>query len=303
MSRRIRSGFTLIELLVVIAIIAILIALLVPAVQKVREAAARTQCLNNIKQIALGLHGYHDAYRILPAGVVKSTTNFMGFHVHILPYIEKVDIYQSLNLNQSYNSATNLPLGLVKPPIYQCPVAEQRHTQYGSGEWSNNTMTWTNHYYGVSGPMGTNPKTGEPYKVLVTNQGNESQHGLLGMGTKIRLRDVIDGTSNTLMIGEISWTKANYYRIWTRGSFHDTANPFRDTTCCRNVANTFNSTPYNGSNNANNASFGSEHPGRGAHFAFADGAARFLTADVSLGALLAAASYNGEEDISADLYR
>src|SRR4051812_12991519 len=164
-----RRGFTLIELLVVIAIIAILIALLVPAVQKVREAAARTQCQNNVKQIALAIHGYHDANKILPSGVLKNNANYLSFTVHILPYLEQEDLFKQFDMKQAYSGATNLPLGLIKVPVYQCPVAQELHTQYGSGEWAGGTqITWTVHYYGVAGPLGTNPANGKAYSFLTT---------------------------------------------------------------------------------------------------------------------------------------
>jgi prepilin-type N-terminal cleavage/methylation domain-containing protein/prepilin-type processing-associated H-X9-DG protein len=299
MKTRPRRAFTLIELLVVIAIIAILIALLVPAVQKVRAAAANIQCQNNLKQIGLALHSYHDANNVLPYGVESGAGHFLSFHVFILPYMEQEALFQKFNLAQSYDSAANLPLGLFPVPNYLCPVSTQVYTQYGAGEWAGGTqITWTTHYYGVAGPIGKNVATGQPYTMLPTNQGNEATQGVLYMNSKVRLTDITDGTSNTLMVGEMSWLEANYYRVWTRGTYSDAQD--RDTTCCRNVMNAFNSTPYDGSTNADDVSFGSEHPAGGANFALADGSVRWISPNINLGVYFSLASRNGGETIAAD---
>src|SRR3954451_8062141 len=99
-----RPAFTLIELLVVIAIIAILIALLVPAVQKVRDAAARSQCQNNLKQIGLAMHGFHDTRKYLPSG---GDANSFSPHAYILPYLEQGPLYSKIDFKQAYSAGPN----------------------------------------------------------------------------------------------------------------------------------------------------------------------------------------------------
>src|SRR6202051_4326343 len=126
------SGFTLIELLVVIAIIAILIALLVPAVQKVREAGARLQCANNLKQIGLALHSYHGAYKQFPAGYIDGNTNpnstpdndvgpGWGWASFLLPYLEQGNVFNQINFQVPVGSGVNTAVSQISLSVFQCP--------------------------------------------------------------------------------------------------------------------------------------------------------------------------------------
>jgi prepilin-type N-terminal cleavage/methylation domain-containing protein len=177
-----RSGFTLIELLVVIAIIAILIGLLLPAVQKVREAAARLQCQNNLKQIGLGLHNYHSAYGAFPPG-----SNPKGFTVvtQLLPFMEQGNIYNQIDLTASANSPANAgPTGMTIK-ILLCPSDRTNQTPPGQGG---------NNYFAN---YGTEPQFFQNSSVA------NGVFALREASGGIRLTDVTDGTSNTAAFSEL----------------------------------------------------------------------------------------------------
>src|SRR5262245_61909390 len=157
-----RSAFTLIELLVVIAILAILIGLLVPAVQKVREAAARAQCQNHLKQIALAVHTYHDAHRKLPPAFVARVQ--LSWHVFILPYLEEANLFRAMDTTTpgAYDTVPNRnnPHGLRRVGHYLCPSSPVErmlltapHNVNPPDRVPANTgeAPYTVHYYGLTG--------------------------------------------------------------------------------------------------------------------------------------------------------
>jgi prepilin-type N-terminal cleavage/methylation domain-containing protein/prepilin-type processing-associated H-X9-DG protein len=202
-----RHAFTLIELLVVIAIIAILVGLLVPAVQKVREAAARTQCINNLHQIGVALHNYHDVKKALPAGYTASgpysdgatdTTPGWGWAAWILPYLEQETLYRSLNFKGPVESSSAIQTVV---QLYLCP--------------SDLTPAAP---FTVSDGFGKAIVLAAPSSYAACVGGDESGTAdLSGLGifyrnSRTRLTDVTDGTSNTIMIGERAWANAN--GIW-----------------------------------------------------------------------------------------
>lgn len=286
-----RPAFTLIELLVVIAIIAVLIGLLLPAVQKVRDAAARTKCSNNLKQIGIGLHSYHDVTGSLPSAATGNTgTNDISYLACIMPYMEGTAIANQMDLTKKWTDAPNSSATVIKAiiPFALCPSSIVIDSQLVDGR--------TMHYPAVLGPKGTNPTSGQPYVVTnaATQHGGFSTHGMLTVDSKNRLTNIPDGTSNTLMVGELSWNDAKCYRPWTRG-WDSTATP-----AGKNMVNAFCSTAYNGTL-FDDTSFGSEHNGRmGANFVMGDGSVRFVTSSIPLPNLLAAASKDGGETLNLD---
>jgi prepilin-type N-terminal cleavage/methylation domain-containing protein/prepilin-type processing-associated H-X9-DG protein len=193
--RRIR-GFTLIELLVVIAIIAILIALLLPAVQQAREAARRTQCRNNLKQLGLALHNYHDTHGIFPGNGVASTAipggnyraawmSFSGLAM-LLPYVEQSNIYNQLDFNlrwnRNLNGNRNDTLTRTKMPAFVCPSDPAANT------------TYTRRLAPTSYCFSTGP--GSHWSL------RRNPVGFATLYNGSRIRDITDGTSNTIAMSE-----------------------------------------------------------------------------------------------------
>jgi prepilin-type processing-associated H-X9-DG protein len=270
----------------------VLVGLLLPAVQQAREAARRSSCVNNLKQIGLGLHNYYDALKALPPGGTFTDTNHMNWSVFILPFIEEDSLHTRFDLSTVYNGATNRSVALTIPATYHCPSSLERTSSATTGEEYGGTKIPTLHYYGNMGPKGSGLVAYDTH--ATGGHGGESRHGTFKSTQKIRFTDVTDGLSKTLMAGEISFDAATTgYRAWTRGCNTSSASACAG---CKNIANPINATPFNGADNFNDMSFGSNHPG-GCQFVFADGSVHFIQESVEMDVYKALASRNGGESV------
>jgi prepilin-type N-terminal cleavage/methylation domain-containing protein/prepilin-type processing-associated H-X9-DG protein len=221
MRNRRRSAFTLIELLVVIGIIAILIGILVPAVQKVRESAARLTCTNNLKQIGLALHSYHDVNKHFPSGYVDGNTNpastpdndvgpGWGWAAIALPYLEQQGVYSQINFNVGVGIGVNTQISQTPLPIFQCPADNyQQSFQIYDNSFANPiAVVAHSNYVGCSGWMecfngaGGNPQSkGAGADGLIGGSG-QAGVGVFYRNSQTRITDITDGTSNTIAVGE-----------------------------------------------------------------------------------------------------
>ena len=275
------NGFTLIELLVVIAIIAILIGLLLPAVQKVREAAARTQCINNIKQIALAAHSYESAIGYLPTG---HTITAIGPVALLLPYLEQQSVYTAMGVDGVPSTAMwfmgpsggQMVAGSSNQiKTLQCPSAPYDRASatwaaigvfYGTGgtDYTPLNTTWSNTHLGYGGTTAANLGKTNYVGVAGDWRYGNGYYGIFYYGQKRSVGRIADGTSNTLMFGEICG-----------GKFGATSTPtYFFSYDCGALFTAFGvavgpTDPYAG------AVFGSGHPNM-INFAFGDGSVRNL---------------------------
>jgi prepilin-type N-terminal cleavage/methylation domain-containing protein/prepilin-type processing-associated H-X9-DG protein len=308
-----RSAFTLIELLVVIAIIAILIGLLLPAVQKVREAAARTQCTNNLKQIGLALHSYHDANDYFPPGYVDGNTDpnstpdndvgpGWGWATFLLPYLEQQNLYNQINLNLGIGIGSNTAPSQMALKVYQCPADAypQNFTV-----WPTSIVVAHGNYVGCNGweecfyGAGGNPQGGAGTDGLSGGYGAGGV-GLFYRNSRTRIASVTDGLSNTIVVGERSgnhspstWTGAvpggmcpAWMAVQPPAPYSTSANnqpaydnaDFDEALCLAHCNATH--LPSADFPIFDPDTFYSMHTGRGANFLFGDGSVHFLTSGI-----------------------
>jgi prepilin-type N-terminal cleavage/methylation domain-containing protein/prepilin-type processing-associated H-X9-DG protein len=276
-----RPGFTLIELLVVIAIIAILIALLVPAVQKVREAAARSQCQNNLKQIGLACHNFHDAHRRLPPGYAATgayvdgasdTAPGWGWSAYLLPYLEQDNLFRSIKFNLPVEHPQNAAAARTFLSGFVCPSDLAPLDAFA-----------------VPDAFGKKLAEAGPSSYAACVGGDESDafgedgYGVFYRNSAIRFADIIDGTSYTILVGERAWANAN--GIWAGAINNGVILRGKQNPCPGSGASFYPAAVLvQAHGHLNNATtdtdgglddFSSLHTG-GSHFVFGDGSVRFL---------------------------
>jgi prepilin-type N-terminal cleavage/methylation domain-containing protein/prepilin-type processing-associated H-X9-DG protein len=287
-----RRAFTLIELLVVIAIIAILIGLLLPAVQKVREAAARMKCTTNMKQLVIGLHSYHDVNGGFPPGK-QDKPKTHTWTPYVLPYIEQGNLFKRYNLNKNWNVSPNdvNNTGVIQTKIatFLCPSAPDSGGRLG-----------TNHrevidYSPVNQLNRSNPALVNPPK------SDGTFIGILGHNVQRKMTDVLDGTSNTILLAEDAgrvhlFVMGKQLTGSTTGAW---GNPGTEI-----VINGFNPSTMSSPgpcalNCTNNNEVYSFHTS-GANVVFADGSVRFARSSININLLVALVTRAGGEVVQID---
>jgi prepilin-type N-terminal cleavage/methylation domain-containing protein/prepilin-type processing-associated H-X9-DG protein len=306
-----RRGFTLIELLVVISIIAVLISLLLPAVQASREAARRAQCLNNLKQIGLALHNYHDAIGAFPPGYLSrpgsdgdNTGPGWGWAAMILPQLEQPPLFNSINFGLPIESPQNQTARLTKVSTFVCPSDSSFVPQFTVVDASTSSTTLGTPICDVAssdyvGCFGTGDVSDIP--------GRDRGEGLFFRNRSVRIAEITDGTSQTIAVGEKSQILAR--ATWT-GAVSNAAVPITELQAEDGLSPEgggalvlSHTGELDGPNSkpAHADQFWSRHPG-GADFTFADGSVRFIKEKRPLRLFQALATRQGGEVVSADSF-
>jgi prepilin-type N-terminal cleavage/methylation domain-containing protein/prepilin-type processing-associated H-X9-DG protein len=186
-----KRGFTLIELLVVIAIIGILVALLLPAVQQAREAARRTQCKNNLKQIGLAIHNYADTHRVLPL-CLNATSKPISVHAYLLPFLDQTPLYQRINFNVNWTDPANAQVVGTRLEVFNCPSDATSAVPAGWAGTAYRANQGSEILYGNN----TTVPASDP------NYGRPASNGVFVPGLSLLMADIRDGMSNTAAFSE-----------------------------------------------------------------------------------------------------
>ncbi len=283
-SRRHSLGFTLIELLVVIAIIAILIALLLPAVQQAREAARRTQCKNNLKQVGLAVHNYADVHRVFPPGWIAvdpatrmpsahEGTSGIGWAAMILPYMEQNNVWLQFNASLPLTDPANAAFMRNQMPAYKCPSDPQQDyfAIYEEGGGAMLAELPIANYIGCFGPEELDGCENAPGDAPVQSDGTCRGDGAFFHNSRVKIADITDGTSNTFLAGERRTNKQDqWFTTWV-GMIAEGEEAFQ------RVLGSADHVPNDPHHHFDD--FSSMHTG-GAQFGLCDGSVRFVSENI-----------------------
>jgi prepilin-type N-terminal cleavage/methylation domain-containing protein/prepilin-type processing-associated H-X9-DG protein len=281
-----RPAFTLVELLVVIAVVGILVALLLPAVQAARESARRAQCVNNLKQIGVACHNYHDAFRHLPPGYCAAgpyvdgatdTTPGWGWPAFILPQVEQRAVFEAINFSLPIEHPSNARAVQATIPLYICPsdMPPQPQSPYAVPDANGNTV-------GLAAAMSYTACVGSDASDVFAATGD----GIFYRNSGTSFAEILDGTSVTILIGEKAWAKQ--YTIWAGAMNRGTLVRGKLNACQPLVPGMsypasaliqshahLNNAELDGDGSAGMDDFSSLHPA-GSNFLLADGSVHFI---------------------------